>query len=389
MLPFVLSRIPKTFFGSGAQKHIFDIVLQEKCSSLLLITGGNSYIRTPYYDQLIEGLNKLKVKCIEARVTHEPSPELVDDITIMAKQEKIEMVLAIGGGSVLDTGKAVSAMMKVSGSVKDYLEGVGTREHDGSKVTIIAVPTTSGTGSEATKNAVLSNVGEKGFKKSLRHDHFVPDYALLDPQLTLSCPLSVTAFSGMDALNQLIEGFLSVKANPFTDELAFSGIKKALHALEPLCLGSLEDIELRGEMAYAAYLSGIVLANAGLGYVHGFAGVIGGLMDIPHGVVCGKLNARVFEVIARKIIDNKEAYAQTYNKLLVLGELVNGDSKYDMKKIQAVVQKLYEIEECAKLPPFSSYGLSPDMIQKAISLTSGKESPIEISLQELKQILTP
>lgn len=388
MLSFSLSRIPKTFFGVGALKHIYDITQQHHCASLLLVTGENSFVASPYYDELADGLNQLKVKCIEARITHEPSPELVDDITRTARQEDIEMVLAIGGGSVLDAGKAVSAMLKTAGSVKDYLEGVGTREHDGSKVPLIAVPTTSGTGSEATKNAVLSMVGEEGFKKSLRHDHFVPDYAVLDPQLTLNCPLRVTASSGMDALNQLLEGFLSVKASPFTDALALSGIKKALNALEPLCLESPDNVDLRGEMAYAAYLSGIVLANAGLGYVHGFAGAVGGLLDIPHGVVCGKLNARIFEAVALKVIDNREAYGQSYNKLLMLGDLLlNGDTNHDIKKIQAFIQKLYEIEEHAKLPPLSSYGLSPEIIDKAVTLTSGKECPVKLSSEALKQVI--
>ncbi len=387
MLPFTLSRIPKTFYEAGAQKYVFDILKQETCTRLLLITGGHSYLESVYYQQLKEGLNRAKVTCVEARVTHEPSPELIDDITCMARQEDIGMILAIGGGSVLDAGKAVSAMMKVPGPVTDYLEGVGTKEHDGSKVPFIAVPTTSGTGSEATKNAVLSKVGETGFKKSLRHDRFVPDYALLDPQLTLNCPPLITAASGMDALNQLLEAYLSVKASPFTDALALSGLQKAFLALEPLCLESPEDIGLRGEMAYGAYLSGIVLANAGLGYVHGYAGVIGGMLDIPHGVVCGKLNAGVFEAVAHRIVNNKEINGEAYGKLLTLGDLIKCNSNHDIKKIDAVIHKFYLMEERLKLPSLSSYGLSWEMARKAVPLTSGKECPVKVASEELEQVL--
>ena len=387
MKPFVLSSIPKTFFGCGTLSKVNEIISQESCRNILLLTGGNSFIRSAHYTSLIENLKKSGVNVEQARVNREPSPELVDDITALAREKAIDMVISVGGGSVLDAGKAVSAMIKLSGTVKDYLEGVGTKNHCGSKVPFVAVPTTSGTGSEATKNAVLSNVGKNGFKKSLRHDNFVPDFAILDAELSLTCPPLITAASGMDALNQLIEGYLSVKANSFTDSLAISGIYKILQSLEPVCLERPDDRELRGNMSYAAYLSGIVLANAGLGYVHGFAGVIGGMADIPHGVVCGKLNAGVFEAVANHIRGDKDNKGESYEKLIKLTGLLPFDCKSDDCKIGKFIERMYTMEEKLKLPSFSSYKLDVDDIIRAVEKTSGKESPVTINSDNLFEII--
>ena len=184
----------------------------------------------------------------------------------------------------MDAGKSISAMLTKTESIKEYLEGIGTKKHDGKKMPFVAVPTTSGTGSEATKNAVISEIGGRGFKKSLRHDNFVPDSVVIDPRLMISCPQNVTAASGMDVFSQLIEGYLSTNSSPMTDALALSGLRYIKEGL----LKSYEtgdDIDARGKVAYASYLSGVVLANAGLGTVHGFASPIGGYFDIPHGVV--------------------------------------------------------------------------------------------------------
>lgn len=387
MKAFTLSRIPKTYFGKGALEKVPAILHEQNARSVFLLTGGKSFKESPHYANLPNSMNAAGIKISEAQAGHEPSPEMVDAMVESARNEDVDTVLAIGGGSVLDAGKAVSAMVKVPGSVKEYLEGVGTRNHNGCKLPFIAVPTTSGTGSEATKNAVLSTIGEKGFKKSLRHDNFIPDFAILDPELTLNLPFQITAASGMDALNQLIEGYLSIKANPFTDALALSGIQKILNSLEALCSDRPQDVELRGDMAYAAYLSGIVLANAGLGYVHGFAGSIGGLADIPHGVVCGKLNACIFEAVVRCVIDDKDTYGKTYSKLLAFADVAGIDSAEANKKLIGLTERLYQMEERLKLPSLSSYGIHEDIIKKAVSMTSGKECPVSLPLDKLTALV--
>jgi alcohol dehydrogenase class IV len=386
MKPFSFSAVPKSFFGEGCLLKIIDILKQEgKPQKVLLITGQSSFISSVNYTQLMEGLGQAGHQVVEARVAHEPSPELVDDITNTTRSENAGLVIAVGGGSVLDTGKAVSAMVPVEGSVVDYLEGVGTKLHSGIKVPFIAVPTTSGTGSEATKNAVLSRIGEKGFKKSLRHDRFIPDYALLDPLLSLHCPALVTAASGMDALNQLLEGYMSEKGNPLTEDLALSGIQRILMSLERLCLEEPQNKDLRGQMAYAAYLSGLVLANAGLGYVHGFAGVIGGFIEIPHGVVCGKLNGVLFEAVARRVLQDPQSEA--YRKLLKLSQMAVPHETKAGVQVDALIERLYRMEEVLNLPSFSSYGADEALLKKAVSMTSRKECPVSLEEETLVDLV--
>ena len=233
----------------------------------------------------------------------EPSPEDIDNAVKSLDNEGIDLVVGIGGGSVLDAGKAISAMMHKPESVVRFLEGVGDMEHPGTKLPYIAIPTTSGTGSEATKNAVISKIGINGFKKSLRHDNLVPEIALIDPELTLNCPPEITAASGMDCFTQLTEAYLSDKSNEYTDALAMEGLKAIKLSLKRCCADG-QDIEARTGMSFAALTSGICLANAGLGVVHGFASSVGGMYNIPHGLVCGTLMAKSNEINVRELRKN-------------------------------------------------------------------------------------
>ena len=287
--PFRLARIPQVLFRSGAISDLPDIT-KGYGRNTVLVTGARSFVSSRRADRLFEQLRAGGLNVYHVTVAGEPSPELVDDAVSRLKGAGISLVVSIGGGSVMDAGKAISAMMTTDGSVTDYLEVVGSREHPGTKVPFIAVPTTSGTGSEATKNAVISQVGEEGFKRSLRHDNFVPDLVIIDPELTLECPPDITAAAGMDCFTQLTEAYLSDKGSPITDALAIEGLKAVSRSLLRSYTNG-DDIEARSGMSYAALLSGICLANAGLGAVHGLAGTIGALFNIPHGAVCGTLMA--------------------------------------------------------------------------------------------------
>lgn len=222
--PFVFSRTPRILFGAGKIAEIPGIA-KTFGNDILLVIGKSSFKHSKYGEYLMHTFDITGIRYHKVVISREPSPEMIDKAVILHKSDKINLVIAVGGGSVMDAGKAISAMLYKQDSIANYLEGVGNKEHPGTKVPFIAVPTTSGTGSEATKNSVISQVGMNGFKRSLRHENFMPDYAIVDPELMLNCPPDITAFSGMDCFTQLVESYVSDKSNILTDTLALDGIK--------------------------------------------------------------------------------------------------------------------------------------------------------------------
>ncbi len=274
---------------------------------------------------------------------------LIDGIVESTGAIKLMWSLLLEEAVSWTAGKAVSAMIPVEGSITDYLEGVGDREHPGTKIPFIAMPTTSGTGSEMTKNAVISEVGEHGFKKSLRHNNFIPEMAIIDPEMMLSCPAGLTAASGMDAFTQLLESYVSRQANPMTDALALQGLKQIKNYLLRAYLEGDNNLEARSGMALAAMFSGITLAHAGLGLVHGFASPLGAYFDIPHGVVCGTLMAPVFAYTIENLIDQPDHPA--IHKLVIVSK-VFADFKYktDIEYLQAFKEKLIHITNLLEVP---------------------------------------
>ena len=284
---FSFSRTPQLYFRAGALELLADII-KKFGSTVAIVTGGSSFSNSPRWHSLKQQLGDSAISWKQITIDREPTPAMVDNAVFNLSEFLPAVVVAIGGGSVLDAGKAISAMIPLRKSVRVYLEGIGTEQTDGRKLPFIAIPTTAGTGSEAAKNAVLSEPGPNGFKRSLRHDNFVPDFAILDPLLAVSCPPSVTAASGMDAFTQLLESYVSTASNPVTDALAFEGLRHISKALVSVYHDP-GNVELRSNMALAAYLSGVTLTNAGLGMVHGFASTIGGYYNESHGVICSAL----------------------------------------------------------------------------------------------------
>jgi alcohol dehydrogenase class IV len=294
-------------------------------------------------------------------------------------------VIAIGGGSVIDAGKAISAMLPINEPVEWYLEVVGHKSHPGTKIPFIAVPTTSGTGSEATKNAVISKPGAAGYKRSLRHDNFVPDIAVVDPTLTLSCPPSVTAACGMDAFTQLLESYVSSKSTAMSDALALDGMKAILRSLDDAYHKN--TIEARSDMSYAAMLSGITLANAGLGLVHGYASSVGGFFDIPHGVVCGTMLA----VTTAKTIQhlrNTQSNAEGLKRYSNVGRLItnNAETK-ENEALDELVKQLNDWTVSLRMPRLSSYGVQASDLEKIAKITDNKNNPVKLSQNEILEIL--
>jgi alcohol dehydrogenase class IV len=262
-------------------------------SRVLVCTGANPQ----RHAGLLAGLG---VPAAVFPVAGEPTVEIARAAVSAARAHGADVVAAIGGGSVIDAGKAVAMLLGNGGDPLDYLEVVGAgRKITRPSVPCVAVPTTAGTGAEVTANAVLA-APEHRVKASLRSPLMLPRVALVDPGLTASCPPPVTAASGMDALTQCLEPFVSVRANPVTDGLAREGLRRAAAGLRAAYADG-ADLAARADMAVCSLLGGIALANAKLGAVHGLAGVVGGTAPVPHGAACAALLAPVIEANVRAL----------------------------------------------------------------------------------------
>jgi len=377
---------PHIHFGSGKIK-LLPKLMEDFGSKVLLITGKKSFIQSDHWDQLLLQFESAKIHWSHFVIDKEPTPAMIDLCTEEHKNDMPDVVIAIGGGSVLDAGKAIAAMLYHDGSVKDYLEGVGTKPPSGMKVPFIAVPTTSGTGSEATKNAVISEVGQNGFKKSLRHDRYVPDLAIVDPELTIGCPPDITAQSGMDAFTQLLESYVSTNANPMTDALAVDGIRKIRDGLETAVKHG-DHLESRELMSYASMISGVTLANAGLGTVHGFASSIGGFFNVPHGLVCARMMKPVNDLTLEKL--RKESPKdQGLFKYARIGKLFSSDkNRKDEAYIDILLEVIDKYTEQFNLPKFSQYGIKKSDFPKIVKATGNKYNPVTLDSAELEEALS-
>lgn len=384
---FNIARIPEIVFGAGKLKGLGKMAARFG-KKALLVTGSDHLKKQGTWEKIVKLLRDEDIYVISISFRNEPSPDFIDSVVMEHRGQDIGTVIAIGGGSVVDAGKAISAMLLQEKRVKTFLEGVGTGEkHDGRKVPFIAIPTTSGTGSEATKNAVLSSVSEDGFKKSLRHDNFVPDIALIDPELMLSCPRDVTASTGMDAIVQLFESYVSTNANPLTDALAWSGLEHAARNLLPACGNGAGNVDVRAAMAYAALMSGITLANAGLGTVHGFASVIGGYFRIPHGVVCGTLFAPTVKLTIENL-DREKEKSNALEKFAKTGYLLSGKEGLQTDEgCGLLVDTLYKWTDELEIPGLGKYGIEDFHLDMIVQETGQKNNPAVLTKAQLKSIL--
>jgi len=353
----------------------------------LVVRGSRSLIESGNWSRIEIALKNSSISFGICEVSGEPSPAMVDSIVKSHHDKKPDIVIGIGGGSAIDAGKAVSAMLPKDGSVTDYLEGIGTRKHDGVKVPFIAVPTTAGTGSEASANAVLSQTGVNGYKRSIRHDNFCPDIALVDPGLVLSCPASVTAACGMDAITQLLESYVSDKASAFTDALVESALPLAGKHLTGAATDRAKDLETRSAMSYASLISGITLANAGLGVVHGFASAIGGFFPVPHGVICGSLLAPSTHLTIDKLLDSDPEYP-ALRKYARAGEMISGLKEISVTEAcDLLVETIDRWTGILGIPRLSQFGISANDIDRIVRETGNKNNPVKLNDSELRQVL--
>jgi alcohol dehydrogenase class IV len=382
---FSFAATPQVVFGAGKISSLATIA-KTFGSKILLVTGANSFISSLTGEKVLSQLEAQDFMILKCFIPSEPTPAMIDEAVQGHSSSNPDVVIAIGGGSAIDAGKAISAMLPLNESIRYYLEGIGTKIHPGKKVPFVAVPTTAGTGSEATKNAVISEVGAHGFKKSLRHNNFVPDLALIDPALTLSCPASTTAASGMDAFTQLLESYLSTSANPVTDALAYEGLglisKSLLKVHED---GS--NMESRVDMALAAYLSGITLANAGLGLVHGFASSIGGFFEIPHGVICSTIMGASNKVTVRKLRTTRcnEVALEKYAGIGALfSKEANKSRDYYVDNLLNVIERYTDV---LKIPSLSKSGVTPKDFGRIVGVTDNKFNPATLTKDEILEVL--
>lgn len=302
----------------------------------------------------------------------------------------ISVVVGIGGGSVLDAAKAIAGLLPLDCSVLDFLEGVGPqRIYPGPALPFIAVPTTAGTGSEATKNAVLSLRSSEGYKKSFRAELLVAQHAIVDPDLLRTCPPDLVAANGMDALTQLLESYVSLKANAFSDALAWSGLERVVDAL-PALYFSRDDDRARAGMAYAALLSGITLAQVGLGSVHGLAAPLGAFFPIPHGVACGTLVAEATHVNIVALRE-RQPDAMALQKYAQVAKLFTGQEYASAERAcQGLVDYLTQLTETLALPRLSVYGIGESDVARVVANSRGSSmqtNPVVLSDDEISRIL--
>jgi alcohol dehydrogenase len=392
--PFFIARLPRIEFGRGVFGKLPKLI-RHFGRRVLLVTGERSIQDSDNWLWLLAELKEQGVSVSHCTVAGEPSPDVIDMAVRQYTTEAIEVVAGIGGGSALDAAKAIAGLLRVGDSVLDYLEGVGPeKRYPGPAVPFIAVPTTAGTGSEATKNAVLSQPGRDGFKKSFRDDKLVAEYAVVDPDLLLSCPPELIAANGMDALTQLLESYTSLRANPVTDALAISGLRAVRHSLLAWYDAASAEAEVsamaRSQMAYASLLSGITLAQVGLGSVHGLASPLGAFFPIPHGVVCGTL---VAEATAMNIaaMQQRERHNPALARYARLAEVLCEQRLHDPELAwQGLVDRLQGWTEHLHLPRLSAYGVNEADLEHIVAHARGSSmqtNPVRLEDAELAAIL--
>jgi alcohol dehydrogenase len=391
---FGIGRLPRITFGAGAFAKLPRIVAGHGRAALL-VTGARSLAASPRLAHLERGLQEVGVELAgRVRVMGEPGLADVEDAVTRYRPSSIDVVVGIGGGATLDTAKAIAGLLRSGTSLLDHLEGVGRGlPYEGPALPCVAVPTTAGTGSEATRNAVITERGREGYKRSFRDERLVPADAVVDPDLLAGSRPSLIAANGLDALTQLLEALTSQGATPITDALALSGLAAVRDGLARWHAAPEGDDApaARSRMAYAALLSGICLANAGLGAVHGLASPLGARLPIPHGVACG---AVLWQTIETNVAALRErlpgspalaAYATAGRILADLGTDVTPD-----QATAALVDALRDLVTRLDIPRLSSFGMTSADIGPVVADSPGssmRTNPLRLSDAELASIL--
>jgi len=346
----------------------------------LVVTGVNA----DRAKQHLSALESAGIACRYFSIAGEPTIDTVREGASAARYANF--VIGFGGGSAVDAAKAIAAVAPNSGEPLDYLEVIGqARPFENPPLPFIAIPTTAGTGAEVTRNAVLGSP-EKRVKASIRNPLMLARLAIVDPDLTLAVPNSVTAATGLDTLTQLIEPYVSSRSNPFTDLFCVEGLNRAIDAL-PKAYANGADRLARTEMAFASLLSGLALANAGLGVVHGFAAPLGGLTNAPHGALCAAVLPHGTALNIRALRERAPTHP-ALGKYARIAALLTQDQN---AAPEAAVTALANLCDSLDIPSLRAHGLNandiPGIVEKAAAASSMKANPISLTANELTEIL--
>ena len=378
---FEFATATRIVFGAGTVNEA-GAIARELGRRALVVTGSDSHRA----ERILAGLKSSDVGAVTFSVAGEPELETVERGTKLARAERCDLVIGFGGGSALDAAKAIAAMLTNEGGLLDYVEIIGRgRALTKLSAPFIAIPTTAGTGSEVTRNAVLASPEHK-LKVSLRSPLMLARVAVIDPELTCDLPPALTASTGLDALTQLIEPFVCNRANPMTDGLCIEGLRRAARSLR-VAFSKGRDKDAREDMAVASLFGGLALANAGLGAVHGFAGPIGGSFSAPHGAICAALLPHVMAMNLRALRqrDPNNAALHRYDEV---AWWLTGDAKAKaddgVKWARALVADL-------NIPRLGGFGIQrehfADLVAKAANASSMKANPIVLTPEELTGVL--
>ena len=378
---FEFATAGRIIFGQGKVGEVGQLAVQMG-KHALVITGSH----VERAAGLIQVLEDKGMRVTTFQVRGEPDTGIVAEGSRLARLRRCDVVIGMGGGSVIDAGKAIAALVTNHGDIFDFLEVVGKAQTiTRPPLPYIAIPTTAGTGAEVTKNAVLVSK-EHGVKVSMRSYMLLPRIVVVDPELTYSMPPHVTANTGLDALTQLIEAYVSLNANPITDGMCREGIMRSARSLE-IAYRDGNNAAAREDMAIASLLSGMALANAKLGAVHGFAAPLGGMFNAPHGAICARLLPIVMETNVQAL-KTREIGSWALKRYDEIAQMTTGDGK---AKAEKGVEWVRDLCKRLDVEPLSGLGLSrsdiPEIVERAKRASSMKGNPVELTDKELTGIL--
>ena len=378
---FEFATATRIIFGAGKLKEIGGLA-REFGKHALVLTGRNPSRGQP----LLKRLAAENIAATTCSVPGEPTVQLVGQGTATARTAGCDLVVAFGGGSAIDAGKAIAAMLTNDGELLDYLEVIGRgRALTRPAAPFIAIPTTAGAGAEVTRNAVLASPEHK-FKVSLRSPLILPRVALVDPELTYDLPPAITASTGLDALTQLIEPCTCCRTNPMVDALGVEGIRRAARSLR-LAFADGKNSPARADMCVASLFGGLALANAGLGAVHGFAAPIGGMFPAPHGAVCAALLPHVMATNLRAL-RSRSPGSDTLRRYDEIARLLSANPT---AKADDGIRWVRDLVRDLAIPRLRQYGVGAphvaELVEKASKASSMRANPIVLSPDELVEIL--